>query len=120
MSDRAKLVTFLTLIAVLLMAVGANNFVRYYAFKNYELYTYVACDPVIQSCFTADPEFTGFSFHDWPYAKVSISARKAPYCLDEHKCIDFTCEGLGDSCSVLYCSDETIEPGEVCSGPQVN
>lgn len=120
MSDRTKLVTFLVLIFTLLVAVCVNNFVHYYALKDYELYTFVACDPDVHSCFKTDPEFSGFFFHEWPYSKVSIMARHAPVCLDEHNCETFTCEGLGSSCSITYCSEEVLEPGEVCLGTKVN
>ena len=92
------------------------NFVRYFVFKDFELYTFTACNPDTHSCFLTDPKFNGFSFYSEPYVKVEIAAAIAPSCLDEHTCVDFSCTDTGDMCVVTYCAEEFLEEGEICIG----
>ena len=115
MSGRKKFILFFVFVAFFVLFVYASNFVRYFALKNYDLYTFTSCNPDVHSCFVTDPDFTGFVFYVAPYAKVEIPASIAPACLDEHTCENFSCDGRGEGCVITYCSEDVLEEGEICT-----
>lgn len=88
---------------------------RYYQYmvkKNFILEVNVACDPNTENCFKAD--CSGDGCDTSTYKKVTISAHDAPKCLEEHNCDTFTCTGIS-SCTMTYCSKDTLADGEVCT-----
>jgi hypothetical protein len=88
---------------------------RYYDYvykQNFILSVSVTCDPAIHSCFVWDcGEEEGCDAT--PYEKIEILAYQAPQCLEEHNCESFSCTGL-ESCTVTYCSEDTLSEGEKC------
>lgn len=104
-------------IIVLMMIIGAIRYDQYVIQRNFILDVNTSCDPTTESCFVwdCDPK-TDEECDQTPYKKVEILEREAPKCLEEHECENFTCEGK-DSCTVTYCSEDTIveEEGEVCT-----
>jgi len=115
MSDRKKTVLLLFILGTLLFFVCGSNFLRYYVFKNFTLYTFTACNQLHDKCFLSNQEHSGFSFYNKPYKKVKIVAHKAPSCLNEHTCDDFSCTDNDTSCTITFCSLNSVEKGEVCS-----
>jgi hypothetical protein len=106
---------FLGFMVLFVSLVGLHNYNQYYILKDYPVYALTPCDPSVHSCFLIDEELAFFSTQAGPYSKVEIHASDAPACLDEHTCVDFSCEGMGASCSMTFCSEETKEEGEYCS-----
>ena len=79
------------------------------------LFTTIACDPTEKSCFVSDCSVDNDPECDVsPYMKVEINAHQAPKCLEEHTCEAFVCTEELESCSITYCSEDTIEEGEIC------
>jgi hypothetical protein len=108
---------FLVFICIAVVALGAHNFFRYYLQKDYPFHVFTTCNPAQHSCFTADPNNSDPTFQSGMYEKVLISASRAPQCLEQHTCTDFSCAGLGSSCQISYCSKATLEAGESCTNP---
>lgn len=90
---------------------------RYYQYeikKNFIIKLNTICDPNISNCFTAESE--DINFGQDPYEKVSIVAKYAPVCLEEHICDHFLCppDLVTSKCVITYCSEDTISDGESC------
>lgn len=115
MHKSAHTVVFLICTGILVLIVGIHNFTRYYIMRDYPLNVFSSCDPAMHSCFIANPDTADPTFQTEPYEKVAVDAAHAPSCLDEHTCSNFTCEGVGGTCEVTYCSADTVEEGESCS-----
>jgi hypothetical protein len=107
---------FLIFVGVLVLIVVVHSYLRYYAARDYQLHVFSVCDPSLHSCFVDDPSKADPTFQTGPYDKILIDAAHAPSCLDEHTCQNFSCDSVGGSCSVQYCSLDALEAGESCSG----
>ena len=103
------------LILALIGGIVWYRYDQYVIAGNFILHADTACDPQKHSCFVLDciPGETP-DCEIMPYQKVDIIANQAPTCLAEHLCTDFSCAESQD-CSITYCSNETLEEGEVCT-----
>lgn len=106
---------FIGILFVIVSIVVGHSFLRYYVIKDYPLSVFTVCNPEAHNCFEV-VEDTGLAFQSEPYAKVEITAMYAPSCLGEHSCSDFSCDGVSGMCNITFCSEDTRESGEVCSG----
>jgi hypothetical protein len=100
---------------LIILIVGGYRYYQYINEKNFILEVNTICDSQTESCFDASEDL---SFGQNPYEKVSILAKYAPKCLEEHTCDSFSCSaGLtANQCEVTYCSDDTKVDGEECTG----
>ena len=114
MNADKKTIAFLATVLFLIVLVSFHNFVRYHINRDYELIGYTSCDQNFNNCFISDEKLIDFAFYTKPYAKVSINAKYAPDCLNEHTCLNFSCDGI-PSCVLSYCDAESTEPGEHCT-----
>jgi len=115
MTERLKVIIYVAGIVFFITLVVMASFTRYFVLKDYQLVTFTECNTDTHSCFTNDPNFDGFSFYSVPYAKVNIYAPDAPACLDEHTCQGFSCDNRGEDCLVIYCSEDNLDEGEICT-----
>jgi len=108
--------TFLIFILILLSGIVAYRFYQYVILHNFTVISHTSCDVTRDSCFVMDcsPEEDGADCDIEPYEKVDIMAYEAPQCLLEHTCELFSCDGKA-SCSITFCSEETLQEGEVCA-----
>lgn len=113
--NKNKLLVFLLLIGMLTTTVFVKNFFHYFLEKNYSVDTYTSCNPAEKNCFKLNDDLKGLSFNIQPYYKVSMEARYAPKCLEEHTCVNFKCPAEDESCTVIYCSTDKTEDGESCT-----
>ncbi len=104
----------LFLLFLFLVLIGYHTY-KYYIVKNFILEVFTACNPTIDICFIADSNIADPNFQSEPYKKVIINADYAPQCLEEHSCENFSCDGISGNCSVIYCSQESVADGEMCS-----
>ncbi|MFH0755115.1 MAG: hypothetical protein V1910_00410 [bacterium] len=113
MNKSAKYFLLLFLIFILLIIV--YKYKQYILDKNFNLIVNTSCNLNEENCFISDckPE-SDSDCKLTPYKKVIISAKIAPACLGEHNCIDFLCKDK-TACSLIYCSNETLEEGEICA-----
>lgn len=118
MNKKNKPIKFLMYLGLFILFLTGHNFARYFVFKDYPLNVFTACDPNRYVCFEKVADDPSFSFYSGPYLKVEISAKYAPSCLDEHDCVNFTCEDIPGFCKITYCSEEDLEEGEMCSNVQ--
>lgn len=96
--------------------IAAYRYQQYVVDKNYLLEVNAPCDVTTHSCFTSDcsPQ-DDLSCPPGPYEKVEIRKAVAPACLEEHTCTSFACPA-GGTCAITYCSSDSLEDGEHCSG----
>lgn len=106
------------LVAIVLLAIAGTIWQRYdqYVLKgNFYLEAYASCDPATEMCFVADcPPEEDLECDASPYKKIEMVEREAPKCLEEHTCDTFSCPANSGNCSVTYCSEDTLDEGEVC------
>lgn len=109
--------TYFLLLAFLgLVAILGYRYDQYVLKQNYLLEVAVSCDPAAQSCFAVDCDPEDPECDATPYAKVTILAKDAPACLQEHSCESFSC-GSVESCTETFCSEESLVEGEICAIP---
>ena len=109
---------FALMIAALLCVVGYRYY-QYVYMRNFILDVNVACDPVKESCFTADCNASDPSCDTTTYKKVEILAHNAPKCLEEHSCQNFSCDSI-NSCKISTCSTDSLADGEKCANANTN
>lgn len=111
-------VYFLGISILVLIAIVGYRYQQYVVDHNFKLKVNTSCDPTTEACFQADCDPASDAECDTsPYKKVSILAKEAPACLEEHSCEAFTCDGKA-SCSISYCSESEVSDGEVCTTPK--
>ena len=105
---------FFITIPLLIVVVIGYRYYQYIIQKNFILEVNTICNPQIENCFDAIDDL---SFGQNPYEKVSVLAKYAPKCLEEHNCEGFSCQAGLDTnfCLITYCSDETKVDGEECT-----
>lgn len=104
---------FFSTITILLLIVIIYRFEQYQVEKNFYIYGTVACDTEFESCFGYECAAEDAECEISAYKKVELHASNAPKCLFENDCSSFSCTNL-ENCSETYCSEETLEDGEVC------
>ena len=104
------------MIVATVLLIGARRFQKDYIERDYPLTVYADCDQEKHNCFIADEESADSDFQQEPYMKILISAADAPLCLEEHVCQNFECPPDADLCEITYCSTESLEEGEGCTG----
>ena len=85
--------------------------------RNFILEINTICDSKANGCFSATDYL---SYGQNPYEKVTVTARYAPVCLEEHNCDSFSCPEVlqKDSiCEITYCSNDNKDDGESGVGP---
>ncbi len=110
---RGPRLTLLFTLALVVVTV-AYRYDQYVLHKNYIVNAQAPCDPTTEQCFVSDCTPGDPGCDTSPYEKVTMSAAEAPACLEEHSCDSFSCAG-SLSCSIAYCSDDTLEDGETCT-----
>ena len=100
----------------LIAIVVANRYEQYVVRENFTLTLTSSCEPASEQCFDPNSAAGIALFEDTPYKKVTIIARNAPPCLEEHTCSDFTCTGIA-GCSITYCSPTNAADDEGCVAP---
>lgn len=113
MDRKSKFLTW-TFILIVIAAVGWS----YYNFiieRNFIVHNYAECDPTKESCFMWCED--GECEDDY-YAKITKSARDIPICNEAlEECEPLICE-LGEiGCEVIYCSEDMLDEGEICTNP---
>lgn len=116
MSIRKNPIYLLVLIIVALIIVIVYRYDQYVIKDNFILTAAVVCDPSNEGCFVADCDATDPACDVTPYKKVSILASEALECVQEHSCETFQCVP-GTSCKITYCSEASLEDGEICLLP---
>lgn len=89
------------------LAIFLYRYEEYIIRKNYIIQVNTACDKTSEFCFTEDDSIF--------YKKVTIRAKDAPSCLQEHNCSNFSCDSLISDCRIEYCSNNTKAESETCS-----
>lgn len=106
---------FLSLLLLLLIVVLFNRYYDYVSNKNYIIKLNTVCDPEKELCFKSESFDLNFGYEN--YKKITILARYAPKCLEEHSCESFSCpsELSSEECNIVYCEIDTIEDeAETC------
>lgn len=104
----------LLLVMLAVFTIVGFRYNQYVQERNYLLNVNTGCNTESESCFAADCSVASDPSCDpTPYEKVVISAHDAPSCLEEHSCESFSCGNIA-SCSISYCSKDTITEGERC------
>ena len=103
---------FYLIILTLVLVVSGQRFIQYRVLQNFTLHGVTNCDTTAESCFVSDCDTEDCDTA--PYKKLFVSAKDAPKCLYENNCENFACENLSD-CEIIYCNDETLDEGEICS-----
>jgi len=111
------------LLAVSLIIIFGIVWYRYdqYVLKrNFITYAAVPCSEEEGTCFVMDcsPE-EDEECDQTPYKKIELLSSEAPKCVEEHVCESFACPADSTTCTETYCSDDTLEEGEVCYAPVV-
>lgn len=116
MSIRKNPVYLLVIIITALIIVIVYRYDQYVIRDNFVLTAAVVCDFSTEKCFVADCDTEDPLCDARPYKKVSILASEAPECVQEHSCEMFQC-APGTSCEITYCSESSLEDGEICLLP---
>lgn len=104
--------SFLIALAIFILIIIGYRYHQYIGEKNFILEVNTICSPETESCFSPDTEG---SFDEFPYKRVDILYGKAPKCLEEHTCEEFSCGDLPENqCQITYCSEDTLMEGEEC------
>lgn len=99
---------------IILVVVGIQ-YKRMIVDQDYILYSHVSCDPTFESCFVLNCDITEQDCDNTPYKKIEKKAYNAPNCdLSKPECIDLACEVGEESCSIILCTEDSLEEGEVC------
>ena len=106
---------FIVLILFLLVTVVGYRFYQYKILRNFLLEVNTVCNPEVEECFVMDCVEGELDCDTSPYKKVEILAHDAPVCLEEHMCESFSCPSYSNQCVVVYCSEETLLDGEICT-----
>lgn len=106
-------------VLALLAAVGWN-YSTFFNERDYLVYTEVSCDPETESCFSWVCEEEDEECDDAPYKKITLTAAYAPLCdiYTDEECPEPSCSPLDTACEVIFCSEETLEEGEICAEPE--
>jgi hypothetical protein len=110
-------------IIIIIFAVVGFKYKQFFLDRDFLFLTQVNCDPKTEQCFRVicDGECDTSSkllFMDGsPYKYVELPAYKAPQCLVETKCPDFSCKENDQTCTTTYCSDDTLSDEEECIAP---
>ena len=110
----AKLLTLLFALA-LIGAIGWN-YATFFVNRDYVVYSEIACDPTIDSCFSWVCTEGDTECDDSPYKKIELRASSLPLCdgYTSEDCPEPACAPKDEECVVTYCQVETRAPGEVC------
>lgn len=89
---------------------------KYYVFiieRDFIVRTTTPCDPTEEVCFADGTEDAGY------YKKIEKNAKNITPCnpLENDVCPDLVCEPNEEDCTVLHCSEETLEAEETCTNP---
>ena len=101
-------------LGALFLIVVCYRFIDYRVNENFLIFSYLDCEPSLESCFywdcTADedPECDTS-----PYKKFLIPMHAAPTCVLENDCEEFECVA-DDGCLTILCSYEELDEGEAC------
>ncbi len=96
-----------------LIIITGYRFYEYALQRNFLLQANVTCDAQHNSCFVADCSADTLGCDTTAYEKITILARNAPSCIEEHSCKEFNCASYG-TCSVQYCAANAVQTGEKC------
>jgi len=109
------------IIVFFLLLIGTVCFTLYkYAVKkDYLIYGFSPCDPVSESCFyypcEEGDEFCNPDEIEY-YKKVEKQASQINLCdTDSEECNPLNCEIEEKDCIEIFCSDDSLDEGEVCS-----
>jgi hypothetical protein len=109
--DTKYLLFFLGLIVLVIVG---YRYQQYVINRNFTLLVNTVCDSQTEKCFVMDCVEGEEGCDKTPYKKVELVAKDAPQCLEEHTCTSFSCGKL-ENCTVSYCTEDTLEDGEVCA-----
>ena len=110
MELRTKLLLACFAVFVAIMAV--LNYYDKVVLTDFTVFDYVSCDPSVSSCFVYCEEECAY---DDPYAKIEKSGRNVPICNSAlEECDELSCSPGEADCDVTYCSENELEPGEIC------
>jgi hypothetical protein len=120
MNPENKFKYLIVTITIIILVVGGYRYYQYMVERNFIIEVNTICDPQKEVCFSATDDM---SYGQNPYKKVTLTARYASQCLEEHNCDSFSCPGVLEKsgiCEITYCSDNTKDDGEECLGTQTN
>ena len=120
MNSKRDLNYLIVAIIFIIVFVGGYRYYQYMIERNFTIEVNMICDSQTKNCFTSSNDL---GYGQDPYEKVTLTARYAPQCLEEHTCDSFSCPSILEKssiCEVTYCSNDTKDDGEECMGPQIN
>lgn len=109
-------VPLLIIFLLVILGIFAYRYDQYLLKQNYLIDAQVPCDPSQEQCFAVDCSDDDPECDTTPYKKVEMLAAEAPACLVEEGCEAFSCST--ESCQITFCSDDTLEDGEVCASTE--
>ncbi len=100
-----------------LLAAVAWNYSTFFIDRDYLVYSEISCDPEMESCFSWVCGEEDNECDDSPYKKIELAAASLPLCdmYTNEECPEPTCNTNDETCTITYCSDETLEEGEICT-----
>ncbi|HVY36105.1 MAG TPA: hypothetical protein VG982_02405 [Candidatus Paceibacterota bacterium] len=113
MDKRAQVTIILVVLAIFIVA--GYRYKGYVLDGNYTVLANTVCDASEGHCFVSDcSPGESENCDQTPYKKVTIERKYAPECILNHTCESFYCGDI-PTCSITYCSDETLDEGEICN-----
>ena len=101
------------LIIIIFLVTCGYRYYQYVINKNFTIDVNTSCDINKDKCFSYLEEDGTVSE---PYKKVTLLAKYALSCLEEHTCPNFSCptDIKEDDCLTTYCSEDILDEGESC------
>ncbi len=100
---------------LLLLVTSAWKYKVYVLDRDFLITDTIPCDPRTKSCFVHEC-INSDECASEPYQKITIQANELPVCdkFRENECPIPTCKLGSTTCSISYCSENTLEAGETC------
>jgi hypothetical protein len=120
MDKKSKILIWFFVASV--VSLFAFNYYRIVVLHNYSVKAYTSCDPNTHTCFKyVCTEEDAEDCEDEIYGKIISNIRAVDLC-DQYneECDDLVCEEGEDDCTIIYCSEESLADGEVCTTPETD
>ncbi|OHA60082.1 MAG: hypothetical protein A2589_00125 [Candidatus Vogelbacteria bacterium RIFOXYD1_FULL_46_19] len=98
-------IIFAASVSVLVLVSGWGYFYVVVSQK-FLIKTTINCDPAVEACFYDSQSF---------YKYTLMSAEDYGLCSARDDCYDFCRTG---NCRITYCTEDEVEEGETCTGPE--
>lgn len=121
MDKKSKI--FFGLFAIVILAIAAISYYKYFILRDYHIVAQAECDPTKEVCFVSTCNINEDescpqkeSDRQSYYKLVEKKAYNIPECNDELICAPLKC-AANEDCKEIFCTSGILENGEFCSNP---